>query len=298
MAKRNSTFYEVDEFTGQLQEGHELLITRKMYYHGQYTDIKSLLNTPIKELEKRLKDSKVEEQKIYKDLQNAAQNWEQHGAQTLLLQKTIDYLKTPEVKHTSNEWKRKKDGVWEISNRVYIMRYKITQEAGGKHQGQWLVTWGIAINCPPRPSTEKFYSSGNVMVVEQKKKYYNAEADAQNYIQGRFDEYAHLFMELSPPVPDKFKHPFYISGILLPGYTVAPKEKSPQEVADELLDLLDDSGLAPPPDPEPPKAPKEPSPPQGKASPEKPAQKRNPSSAKKPVTKKKAAVKKRSAPIR
>ena len=160
--------------------------------------------------------------------------------------------------------------------------------------------WGIAINRPPRPSTEKYYYSGDVMVVEIKKKYYNAEADAQNYIQGRFDVYARLFTELSPPVPDEFKRSFYINGVLLPGYTIAPKERAPQEVADELLDLLDDGDLAPPSDPEPPKAPKKSPPPQGKASPEKPAaaQKRRATPAKKPTAKKKAAAKKQSAPVR
>lgn len=132
------------------------------------------------------------------------------------------------------------------------------------------------------------------------KKYYNAEADAQNYIQGRFDVYARLFTELSPPVPDEFKRSFYINGVLLPGYTIAPKERAPQEVADELLDLLDDGDLAPPSDPEPPKAPKKSPPPQGKASPEKPAaaQKRRATPAKKPTAKKKAAAKKQSAPVR
>ena len=47
----------------------------------------------------------------------------EQAAQTMLLDRAIEYVKTPEVKHTSNEWKRQKDGVWEISNRVYIMRY-------------------------------------------------------------------------------------------------------------------------------------------------------------------------------
>lgn len=183
------------------------------------------------------------------------------------------------------------------------MRYKITQETTGNHQGQWLVTWGIAINRPPRPSTEKYYYSGDVMVVEIKKKYYNAEADAQNYIQGRFDVYARLFTELSPPVPDEFKRSFYINGVLLPGYVIAPKEKSPQEVADELLSVLDDDDLTSPPTPEPSKAPGEPSQPHGKANPEKPpastpAQKRKVSPAKKTIVKKKAAAKKQSAPVR
>ena len=301
--RKEPTFYRVLHRTDKFNPGEHIELERSVEFdrwNVDRSDLAELVKLPLQELQAKRKDGATAEKTIFGKVQVAAEEWVEQAAQTMLLDRAIEYVKTPEVKHTSNEWKRQKDGVWEISNRVYIMRYKIMQETTGNHQGQWLVTWGIAINRPPRPSTEKYYYSGDVMVVEIKKKYYNAEADAQNYIQGRFDVYARLFTELSPPVPDEFKRSFYINGVLLPGYTIAPKERAPQEVADELLDLLDDGDLAPPSDPEPPKAPKKSPPPQGKASPEKPAaaQKRRATPAKKPTAKKQAAAKKQSAPVR
>ena len=126
MANSKKQFYEVGSYTGDLREGSGICIQRQMTYRGQYADFKPFLNIPQKELEKRLKDSKAEEKKIYDGLQKAAKAWDEHGAQTLLLQKAIEYLKTPEVQHTANQWKQRKDGTWEISNLVY----KMTRRSG------------------------------------------------------------------------------------------------------------------------------------------------------------------------
>lgn len=66
--------------------------------------------------------------------------------------------------------------------------------------------------------------------------------------------YAHLFTELSPPIPKGEERRFSVNGILLPGYTVEVPEKTPQEVADELLGFLEDGDTPPPPaEPEKPK---------------------------------------------
>ena len=81
----------------------------------------------------------------------------------------------------------------------------------------------------PRPRIER----------EGSKKYKTLEG-AQKYIQSKYDEYAYLFMEVSPPIPQEAKMFFCVNGILLPGYTVENPERTPQEVADELLNFLDD----------------------------------------------------------
>lgn len=70
------------------------------------------------------------------------------------------------------------------------------------------------------------------------------------YLQGRINTYAHLFTEISPPVPKGEEKRFSVNGILLPGYTVEVLEPTPQEVADSLLDLLDDEDLRLPSQPE------------------------------------------------
>ena len=248
--KDESTYYRVYHYTDKHEAGVRFEVNREVEFDSYYvdkSDLAELVKLPLAELQSKRKDSVAEEKTAFQGVQAAADQWTTQAVQTMLLDRAIEYVQTPEVKHTNNEWKPIKDGQMEISNLVYVMRYKISQQTEGSHKGQWLATWGIAINHPAHPKTEKYYWSGDVMVVEVKKKYYNGEADAQHYIQGRFDLYAHLFTELSPPIPDKYKRHFCINGVLLPGYTVAPPERAPHEVADELLSLLDDSDLAAPP---------------------------------------------------
>ena len=92
---------------------------------------------------------------------------------------------------------------------------------------------------------------------QDKKPYESAEA-AQRYIQGRFNLYAHLFTELSPPVPNDCKRMFMVNGHLLPGYTLAPPERTKEEAVNDLLDCLEDGDVAPPmPEPEAPATPKQ-----------------------------------------
>jgi len=302
------TYYHVYHYTDKHEAGVLFDVNRKIEFDSYYvdkSDLAELVKLSLKELQSKRKDSVAEEKTAFQAVQTAADQWTTRAAQTMLLDRAIEYVQTPEVPHTSNEWKPIKDGQMEISNLVYVMRYKISQQKDGNHKGQWLVTWGIAINRPPRPKTEKHYWAGDVMVVDIKKKYYNGEADAQHYIQGRFDVYAHLFTELSPPVPDKYKRHFQINGILLPGYTIAPPERAPHEVADELLSLLDDNDLAAPPgeEQEPP-AQEAPAPkpaakavPPPNAAPEKPLSPKSAKKPQRPAVKKKAA-KRPSAPAR
>lgn len=167
--RKEPTFYRVLHRTDKFNPGEHIELERSVEFdrwNVDRSDLAELVKLPLQELQAKRKDGATAEKTIFGKVQVAAEEWVEQAAQTMLLDRAIEYVKTPEVKHTSNEWKRQKDGVWEISNRVYIMRYKIMQETTGNHQGQWLVTWGIAINRPPRPSTEKYYYSGDVMVVE------------------------------------------------------------------------------------------------------------------------------------
>lgn len=65
----------------------------------------------------------------------------------------------------------------------------------------------------------------------------------EKYLNGRIAAYAHLFTEISPPIPQDQKGRFCVNGVLLPGYTVEAPERTPQEVADDLLSLLEDGDL-------------------------------------------------------
>ena len=303
------TYYRVYHYTDKHEAGVLFDVNLKIEFDSycvDKSDLAELSKLSLKELQSKRTISVGEEKAAFQAVQAAGDQWTVCAAQTMLLDRAIEYVQTPEVPHTANEWKPIKDGQMEISNLVYVMRYKISQQKDGNHKGQWLVTWGIALNRPPRPKTEKYYYAGDVMVVDVKKKYYNGEADAQHYIQGRFDVYAHLFTELSPPVPDKYKRHFQINGVLLPGYTIAPPERAPHEVADELLSLLDDNDLVAQPgeEQEPPTQEAPASKLDTKAvSPSKPAPEKrlSPKAAKKPqrpAAKKKAAAKRPSGPAR
>lgn len=110
---------------------------------GDRADFKPFLNVPVKDLEKQLKESQAEEKKVFEEMKKAVTAWDEHGVQTLLLQKAIEYLKTPEVTHTRNEWQRHKDGSWEISNLVYKMTFNIV-----KSGDEWKLTWELSYTAP------------------------------------------------------------------------------------------------------------------------------------------------------
>lgn len=271
MAKE--TFFEAyGQYTDKLETGFKL----KIEHHVEYIDycmdrpeIAEKVKLTPAELKKKRKESAQLEQGIYKKMLGTVKEWEEQAAQTLLLDKALEYANTPAVAHTSNEWKQRKDGSWEISNLVYKMCYKVWEDPAGDKKGTWLVSWALGINCPVHPKTEKYYFAGNKIIAEQNKKRYDTFEAAQKYIQGRFDLYVGLFRELRPPIPDEFKRHFYINGCLLPEYTVAPPQmtKPDEKAVESLLVFLDEDDTAAPP---PPVALADPAP-QTTAKPQKPA---------------------------
>ena len=140
------SFYEISSVDGYLREGSYLEVRRQINYRGDRADFKPFLNIPIKDLEKQLKASQAEEKKVFEEMKKAITAWDEHGAQTLLLQKAIEYLKTSEVTHTRNEWQRHKDGSWEISNLVYKMTFSIVKSGGAG--GEWKLTWELSYMAP------------------------------------------------------------------------------------------------------------------------------------------------------
>ncbi len=87
MAKKS--FYEIGPSEGYLREGSYLEVRRQINYRGDRADFKPFLNVPIKDLEKQLKESQAEEKKVFEEMKKAVTAWDEHGAQTLLLQKAI-----------------------------------------------------------------------------------------------------------------------------------------------------------------------------------------------------------------
>ena len=268
---KESFYSAYGEYVDKLEPGYKLKIEHHVEYESYRIgrpEIAAQVKFTPTELKRKRRESVKLEQAIYDKMLESVKEWDVQAAQTLLLDKALEYADTPNVPHTSNEWKQRGDGSWEISNLVYKMCYQIREDPAGDKKGSWLVSWSLEINAPSRPKTEKFYFAGDKTITEQNKKRYDTFDAAQKYIQGRFDLYVGLFRELCPPIPDKFKRHFYINGCLLPKYTVAPPETAtPDEKAVEgLLEFLDEDDAVPPP----PAAPADPAP-QSPAKTQKPA---------------------------
>lgn len=252
-------FFSVNAWGDTLTTGETLKMVHTLWFSEYHASpfMALLTDKPAAELQEMLKGSEAAEKSIFKKLQAAVSEWEAQAAQTLLLEKVLEYVRTPEVSHTSNEWKQLENGAWEISNRVYQMRYQFVPVPQSKAVR---VTWGIVYNTPQQPGNPRYANSwgDSRFIARQDKKPYDSAEAAQKYIQGRFNLYAHLFTELSPPVPNNCKRMFSVNGHLLPGYTLAPPERTKEQTVNDLLDCLEDGDVAPSmPEPEPSPAPQQ-----------------------------------------
>lgn len=223
--------YKVYRFD-YLTEGSQL-----KFEHGVYcedVDISSLITMGADALETLRQDSVDGEQKAYEIVQAAAKQWEQQAATTQRINRALEYLRTPEVSHTSNQWK--KENNWrngeEISNRVYRMSCTIWEDTKYDRQTKqsvpvaWYVTWDVYVNSPKQGYGEK--------IAGQSQKRYTDKAAAIKYLDGRKKAYSHLFTEISPQIPKQYEQHFTVYGALLPGYTVEGQEpiKSDRTAAD------------------------------------------------------------------
>ena len=152
-----------------------------------------------------------------------------------MINRALSYLRTPEVTHTANEW-RKTDN-WrndeEISNRVYRMSCGIWEDTKYDRETKqsvpvaWYVTWDVYVNSPKQGYGEK--------IAGQNQKRYTDKAAAEKYLEGRKKAYSHLFTEISPQIPKQYERHFTVYGALLPGYTVEGQEPvKPERTAAEV----------------------------------------------------------------
>ena len=240
------SFYYLNAYQDDITPGQKMTILHNISFNDWRAGphIAPLVTLTREEVTQRKEASITLEKELYAQLKKLAAAWDEQAAQTMLLERALEYLQTPEVEHTSNEWKQDKNGIWEISNRTYKMRYKISYE---KAADVYLVSWGIIYNAPKQPeSNYRNYWGDSIYVARQDKKKYPSMEAAQHYIQGRFDLYCHLFREISPPVPNECRRMFSINGYLAAGYTLAPpdKEEPNKKAVDDLLACLDDADAA------------------------------------------------------
>ena len=149
------------------------------------------------------------------------------------------------MEHTSNQWQQSHYRDTEIiSNMVYKMSVSLHEDnhydndTGQFVSDAWIVTWGVSLNTPDEYRTKK--------IAGQDRKRFSDKDAALKYIDGRKKAYAHLFTEISPPIPERYADRFSKNGLLLPGYVVDGKPVLRTDVkAADFLNALSDGDFMP-----------------------------------------------------
>jgi hypothetical protein len=205
-----------------LRPAYKLEIVRSVHKKEGKAQISHLADLPLERLQ-TLRDSSIAaEEAIYEKLRMAAGEWEKQAVQTISFENAIQYIQMPPPPHTANQWEHPDAYRYIISNMVYLMSYSVSERESYRHTGQkpapivWDLTWGVYTNAPDH--RDRFKIDG------QTKKIYKDKAEMERYLAKRIQAYAHLFTELSPPIPSGLAKYFSVNGLLLPGYTVEEKE--------------------------------------------------------------------------
>ena len=216
----------------RLDAADKLRIERSIYFESEKADISGLTALSMEQLRAMREESAAAEQAIFETLKQQAAAWEQQAGKTLTLDKAMEYVRTPAVKHTSNEWETDEYGHHRRSNSVYQMRYHIYENTRYDRQTErsvpysYTLTWSVHTNSPGGNRQTK--------IAGQDRKVFADKAAMEKYLNGRIKAYQHLFTELSPPVPQEYADNFKVNGQLLPGYTIEGEERAPQEQAAAL----------------------------------------------------------------
>lgn len=221
--------YHAYRYGDHLAPGSELKIEHSVVCEN--VDISTLITMGTDSLEAMRQGSIDGEQKAYEIVMVAAKQWEQQAAATQTINRALEYLRTPEIEHTGNQWKDTDN--WradqKISNRVYQMTCSIWEDTKYDRETKqsvpvaWYVTWEVRIHSPKQGYGSK--------IAGQNQKRYTDKNAAIKYLDGRKKAYSHLFTEISPPIPKEYEHHFMVHGTLLPGYTVEGLEQAKTEHA-------------------------------------------------------------------
>jgi hypothetical protein len=242
-------FYTVYSYSDKLQPGNEITIKHNISFNESRANLSPLVSLSPDELKDMKLVSEEKEKTIFEKLCAAVEEWEQQAAQTLLLGKALEYVKTPAVRHTSNQWQKGEYDNLEVSNMVYKMSYRIREETQYNRASQksvpcaWSVSWSVDFNAPQK---RDYYSGSSCKIAGQDQKRYTDKAAAEKYVQGRIDAYAYLFTELSPPIPEENKNIFSVNGHLLPGYSLKPHEPTVMELLSFVQEQDISAAVAPP----------------------------------------------------
>lgn len=229
--------YQLSNYGDRIEPGRVAKIEHRIYMKDP--DFSELAKKPLGVLDKLRQESVAKEETIFQKICNSLQEWEKQAVNTQLLDRAIEYVKTPPVKHTSNRWTKGEYDWHNISNTVYKMNYRIWENTRHDQATKklvttsWDLTWSVYLQDPGNAQT-----SGKV--AGQERKHFADRAAMEKYLQGRIKAYSHLFTEIWPLVPKEHIRRFSVNGRLLPGY----KLESEQEKASVLGQLTKAKMLA------------------------------------------------------
>ena len=229
--------------------GLELEVSEHIYFNYQSTEVPELVKLSPEELKKLETASIEKETAIYTRLRDVVTEWRKQAANTMNLRKAQEYLAVPPFVHTSNQWTEDEYGLHQISNMVYKMSWRVYEKTkwdskvGKSVPVAWELTWSVYFNTS-HVTTD--HSGPGGRIAGQDRKVFKDEASMEKYLQGRIAAYAHLFTEISPPIPKEHEKRFFVNGVLLPGYTVESPEllKPDKDQVDDLLSLLSDEDIS------------------------------------------------------
>lgn len=230
-----------------LDPGVAIEVSNHVYHSSDKARVFELVKLPLEELKKQETASIEKEKEIFSKFSDIEAQWTAQAAETVSLREAQVYLKARPVEHTSNQWKNDQYDRHELSNMVYQMSYRVYEQTRYDRSAQksvtvaWELTWDLSFNTIQHPDPDN--TGPGWKIAGQDRKRFTDKAAMEKYLQGRIAAYAHLFTVISPPIPKGQEKRFSVHGVLLPGYTVEVPERTPQEVANELLDFLDDGDI-------------------------------------------------------
>ena len=241
---RKTGYYSVNDFDF-LEEGEKLRLEHDLRFQPNDKILLPLVNASDFDLYELRALAVSGEKKVFEQLKELAEVWEQKAALTMLIDRALSYKRVPQVEHTSNQWQQSHYRDTEIiSNMVYKMSVSLHEDnhydndTGQFVSDAWIVTWGVSLNTPDEYRTKK--------IAGQDRKRFSDKDAALKYIDGRKKAYAHLFTEISPPIPERYADRFSKNGLLLPGYVVDGKPVLRTDVkAADFLSALSDGDFMP-----------------------------------------------------
>lgn len=227
--------YTVYDYSDKIAHGRSIHVEHSIHLN-EGANIADITKHSLKELEAMREKSVAAENVEFEKLRAAFKPWEKLAAQTKQIDLAIEYVKTPVSKHTDNEWKQSEHGDYEISNMTYKMFYRIREDTKYDRELKesvpfaWDLYWSVYTNAPHHINS---YPVNNIKIDGQEQKRFTDKAKMEKYLEGRKTAYAHFFIKKSPPVPLEYAKPFFVNGVLLPGYTLERENKAPERSAPE-----------------------------------------------------------------